>query len=342
MIYERLEKLKQVVKGKKVLILTHNNPDPDAVATGWALSFLLKGKFKIGSVLVYGGLITRAENRTMIRLLNISIKPLEMVNIHSFRTVALVDTQPGVGNNSLPPSVRPSIVIDHHGLRKATQGVDFTDVRPNCGSAATILTEYLIEAGLAIKRKMATALYYGIKTDTQDLGRNATDADYKAAITLYPNMDLKALSRIEHPELPRNYFANLDRALHEAKIYGDVILCDLGLLTSPDMVALTSDFLIRISGVRWSFVMGADDFRFIFSLRTRRPNQNAALVARRLINGLGLAGGHGMVAGGQIVKRGFPSEKQKRIAETLQKRFLKIVGRETANEERLLPMEGEI
>ena len=88
--------------------------------------------------------------------------------------------------------------------------------------------------------------------------------------------------------------------------------------------------------------MGADDFRFIFSLRTRRPNQNAALVARRLINGLGLVGGHGMVAGGQIAKRGFPSEKQKRIAETLQNRFLKIVGRETANEERLLPMEGKI
>ena len=339
MIYERLEKLKQVVKGKKVLILTHNNPDPDAVATGWALSFLLKEKFEIGSVLVYGGLITRAENRTMIRLLNIGIKPLEMVNIHRFKFVALVDTQPGAGNNSLPPSVRPSIVIDHHGLRKATQGVDFTDVRPKCGSTATILTEYLIEVGLPIKKKMATALYYGIKTDTQDLGRNATDADYKAAITLYPKMDLKALSRIEHPELHRNYFANLDRALHEAKIYGDVILCDLGLLTSPDMVALTSDFLIRISGVRWSFVMGSDDSRLIFSLRTRRPNQNAALVARRLINGLGLAGGHGMVAGGQIFTKGFTSEKKERVLETLQKRFLKIVGRETANEERLLPLE---
>jgi nanoRNase/pAp phosphatase (c-di-AMP/oligoRNAs hydrolase) len=132
---------------------------------------------------------------------------------------------------------------------------------------------------------MATALYYGIKTDTQDLGRNATDANYKAAITPYPNMDLKTLSRVEHPELPRNYFANLDRSVHEAKIYGDVILCDLGLLTSPDLVALTSDFLIRIAGVRWSFVKEADDSRFIFSLRTRCPNQNAALVARRLING---------------------------------------------------------
>jgi len=342
MISQKLEKLKEAVKGKEVLIITHNNPDPDAIATGWALSFLLKEKFKIGSVLVYGGLITRAENRTMIRLLNIGIQPLKMVNIHSFRTVALVDTQSGSGNNSLPLSVKPSIVIDHHGLRKSTQGVEFTDVRPSCGSAATILAEYLFEAGLAITRKMATALYYGIKTDTQDLGRNATDADYKAAITLYPNMDLKALSRIEHPDLPRNYFTNLDRALHETNIYGDVILCDLGLVISSDMVALISDFLIRISGIRWSLVMGADDSGFIFSLRTRRSNQNAALVARRLINGLGPAGGHGMVAGGQISTKEFTSEKKESVLEALQKRFLRIVGRETAKVERLLLMEEQI
>jgi len=143
MISQKVEKLRQAIKGKKVLILTHNNPDPDAIATGWALSFLLKEKFKIGSVLVYGGLITRAENRTMIRLLNIAIQPLEMVNIHSFRTVALVDTQSGSGNNSLPLSVKPSIVIDHHGLRKSTQDVEFTDVRPNCG-IPVFLAVYLL------------------------------------------------------------------------------------------------------------------------------------------------------------------------------------------------------
>jgi phosphoenolpyruvate synthase/pyruvate phosphate dikinase len=47
MTNKRLEKLEEIVKGKRVLILVHNNPDPDAIAAGWALSYLLKKKFNM-------------------------------------------------------------------------------------------------------------------------------------------------------------------------------------------------------------------------------------------------------------------------------------------------------
>lgn len=335
---ERLERLRSIVeRKKKVLILTHNNPDPDAIAAGWAFSYLLREKLEVGSVFVYGGIITRAENRAMVRLLNIAIKPIEMINVHNFTVVALVDTQPGGGNNSLPSTVRPAIVIDHHGLRKASQKAQFADIRPQYGSCSTILTEYLIEAGLPLKQKMATALYYGVKSDTQDLGRDATAADYEAMIHLYSKVQLKVLPQIEYPDLSRNYFMLFDQALHETVVFGDVILCDLGFLVNPDMVSLMADFLLRISGVRWSFVMGAFNSRVIFSLRTKRRNQNAGLTARRIVRGLGTAGGHGMVAGGQIVTKGLAAEVHERICRNLRNRFLKIVGRESAREEKLLP-----
>ena len=338
---DRLDKLEQIVgRKKKVLILTHNNPDPDGIAAGWALSYLFKERFRVGSALVYGGMITRAENRTMVRLLNIPIRPVEMVSIHNFTVVALVDTQPGTGNNALPLSINPAIVIDHHSLRKASQKVEFADVRPHYGSCSTMVTEYLIQAGLSIKKKLATALYYGIKSDTQDLGRDATEADHAATIRLYSSVQQRILSQIEYPELSRNYCTLFDQALHDATIWGDVILCDLGFLVSPDMVPLMADFFLRIAGIRWSFVMGLFDERVIFSLRTTRRNQNAGLTARRLVRGLGQAGGHDAIAGGQVSIKGLTGENQERVRRNLRNRFLRIVGRANAKGEKLVPPHG--
>lgn len=336
---EILTKMRRLVeRKKKVLIMTHNNPDPDAIAAGWALSYLLKEKFGVASVLVYGGIITRAENRAMVRLLNIGINPVDMVNVHNFTVVALIDTQPRAGNNVLPPSIRPAIVIDHHGLRKTSQEAEIVDIRPQYGSCSTIVTEYLLEAGLSIKKKLATALYYGIKSDTQDLGRDATEADHKATIHLYPKVRQKTLSQIEHPELSRNYFTLFDQALHEATIQGDAVCCDLGFLVSPDMVSLLADFFLRISGVRWSFVMSRYDGRVIFSLRTKRRHQNAGLMARRMVRGLGTAGGHGMVAGGQITTKGMTAPEEEKVCQNLKGRFLRIIGKENAKKEKLIPV----
>jgi nanoRNase/pAp phosphatase (c-di-AMP/oligoRNAs hydrolase) len=154
---EKLEKLRAIAQNKKVLILAHNNPDPDAISAGWALGYLLRRKFKANCQLAYGGLIARAENRAMVRLLNIDIKPLDSLNIRYFEVFALVDTQPRAGNNSLPPRIKPSIVIDHHGARKFSQGVEFADIRLHYGSSATIVTEYLLQAGLPIPKTMANA-----------------------------------------------------------------------------------------------------------------------------------------------------------------------------------------
>jgi len=334
---ERLQRLKAVAQNKKVLILTHNNPDPDAISAGWALSYLLRKKFKASCQLAYGGMIARAENRAMVRLLNIDIKLLDSVNIRDFEVFALVDTQPRAGNNSLPPRIKPSIVIDHHGARRFSQGVEFADIRLHYGSSATIVTEYLLQAGLSIPKTMATALYLGIKTDTQNLGRHATEVDYHSAIALYPKVLLKILSQIEYPDLPRDYFIDFDRGLHEAEIYGKVVFCDLGFLTNTDMVALMADFFLRFSEISWSFVMGTNDSRLIFSLRTKRSNQKAGRLARRMVKGLGTAGGHGRTGGGQIPIQRIPSEKTEKLREAIQRRFLKLVGQENARQERLLP-----
>jgi nanoRNase/pAp phosphatase (c-di-AMP/oligoRNAs hydrolase) len=335
---DRFNRIEGIVRGEKVLILLHNNPDPDAISAGWAFSFLLKKRFHVGSLVVYGGRILREENRAMVRLLRIPIKPLEEVetDLRRYKIVALIDTQPRTGNNSLPKSAAPSIVIDHHPLRKKTLGVPYLDVRPRYGSTATMLTEYLLEADLSFTRRLATALYYGIKSDTQNLGRGADEADARAATFLYRKVLLMRLSQIEYPELPRRYFSEFDKAIHRSKIYQNLIVSEMGFLRNPDMVGLISDLLVRISGVHWSLAMGRDDSHLIFSLRTKHRNQNAGRMAQRLVKGLGTAGGHGMVAGGQIRIDGVLTEKEGQLSEILERRLRKHLGLEEAKEEDLI------
>jgi nanoRNase/pAp phosphatase (c-di-AMP/oligoRNAs hydrolase) len=274
----------------------------------------------------------------MVRLLHIVLKPIASVDLHRFEIFVLVDTQPRSKNHSLPFSIQPSIVIDHHDPRKDTPPIEFLDIRARYGSTSTIVAEYLIQAGLLSGKKIATALYYGIRSDTLDLGRQATEADFKAAIALHPQTQLKIVSKIAHPELSREYVLDFDRALHEARIYGDIILADLGYLRNTDMVALMADFFLQFTNIHWSLVLARDGESLFFSLRTRRFKTNAGRIAQQLVKDRGAAGGHDQVAGGQIPLLGLPSEKIEDWSQVLAKKFLKMVGKEGALEERLLPI----
>jgi nanoRNase/pAp phosphatase (c-di-AMP/oligoRNAs hydrolase) len=204
-----IERLEGIVKRKrKVLILIHNSPDPDALASAFALKYLLHAKWNVGSVIAFDGMIGRAENATMTRLLKIEMKPVSDISIRDFSVVALVDTQPGAGNNALPRGIVPEIVIDHHvPIYSRTLKAPFHDVRTDYGSTSSILTEYLMSAGLEpLHRKVATALLYGIKSDTRDLGRQTTPQDMEAYLDIFPHALFKILSRIEHPKVSRCYF----------------------------------------------------------------------------------------------------------------------------------------
>ena len=161
----KLVKLFELVSRKrKILILTHNNPDPDSLASAFALKYIFKVRCHIDSIIAYGGIVGRAENRAMIKHLKMDVKPIADITIKNFSVIAMVDSQPGAGNNILPKSVLPTIVIDHHHpIRAKSRKVPFADVRTGYGSTSTIVTEYLKETDIPnIDRNVATALLYGI------------------------------------------------------------------------------------------------------------------------------------------------------------------------------------
>ncbi len=319
------EKLLTLLKGKrKVLIITHENPDPDSIAAAFGLKHLFRKIAGISSVIAYSGIIGRAENRAMIKILGIDLVPLNTVSPRNFSVIAVVDCQPHTGNLDLPKGVFPSIIIDHHPLRKTSLKAEYLDIPKDVGSTSTIVTQYLRSSGVEVDRKVATALYYGIKSDTRDLGRQSTDADIRASIHLFPHILQKKLSRIEHPDKPRQYFEELNSVLNSARIFGDAIISRLDVISWPEMIGEFADELIQLEGIRWCMCYGRHNGSVLFSIRAKRTNYMAGLLAHKIALGIGKGGGHETFAAGKIdVAQAL--KKVKDPEDILVKRFLKEV-----------------
>jgi len=328
---EKLDRLYDLVRNKrKILVATHTNPDPDTIASAYAIRHLFSS-WGLNSVLVYGGMIGRAENKAMINRLRIPLRSIQTVNPFNFKIIALIDAQPGAGNDPIPPSLLPSIVIDHHPARKRSllKEVPFVDIRPGYGSTSTILAEYLQESGAEMTRRVATALYYGIKADTRDLGRDAHEIDVEMSSRLYPKVLLKTLSSIEYPRLPREYFRIIWKALDMTVWYPGkkVLVSELGFIMDPDMVPVMADFLIRVEGTKWVLVLGELDHEVIFSLRTTSHTQGSAdRLSRIMIKAIegGSAGGHDAMAAGKVALP--PAVRGQEMQEKLKDRFLRKLG----------------
>lgn len=294
-----LERLKAALdSARDLLILPHNDPDPDAIASAVALQYLLEHHFEAHAGIRYSGIIGRAENRALVDYLGHDIQPL--LSALPSLPIILVDTQPGAGNNPLPAGNAVLAVVDHHPLRPATEEAAFADVRPHFGACATIVANYLRASGLALPTTLATALFYGIRSDTMALGRNVDQADVEAYIYLQALVDTDALIEIEQAQVPPAYFHSFNKALEAARVYGDVLIADIGVMAYPDLVAELADWLLRLQGIDWAICIGIYHNSLRLAVRTRRHDGGAGHVAQTIVGGDGLAGGHGTMAGGQI------------------------------------------
>ncbi len=284
----------------RVAILTHNNPDPDAIAAAFGLARVIRQTQGANSQILYGGIVGRANNRAMVRHLEI---PIQHITLHSqldFDHYCLVDTQPGMQNNMLPDSIVPLLVVDHHPLPDEGAAPDYFDHRLELGSTSTIITQYLTSHDVEIDSRLATALFYGIKTDTEGLARDSGELDREMFFFLYPKIDPELLNRIENPDLSIEYYRDIGDAVLSCRVCDHVLIADLDDSSTPDMPAEMADFLLRMNGVEVAFVYGLYQGIVHFSLRTSLPALRLGRLALVLVNEIGTAGGHNRAAGGQI------------------------------------------
>lgn len=321
---DKLKKLKESFKNcATLLIVMQSNPDPDAIASAYALKKLANSLGELQCSII-GGTIDRAENRMLVEYLGISLREPDL-DVTKFDLIAMVDTQPGTGNNPLPSGIIPNIVIDHHPVNKFTRKCKCTDIRNKYGATATIMYEYLKIAGVTIEPKMATALLYGIKSDTQDLGRDARQEDFDALHALYKFANLRMLSNIQRGLVKRDYFQMLCNVLGNAKAYPNAVISSLGYLESPDMIAEACDLLLRDEKTCWSLVYGFTKDHISISLRTSQVEIHADSVIKKIVARRGTGGGHPSYAGGQIPLKKHTKTEKKNLEKVIKEKFLAAI-----------------
>ena len=321
----RLSELRAAAGSGPVLILTHDNPDPDALASGKVFATLLKSAWNITSRLLYGGTVQRAENHVMLNLLTPEWEHIDVLTgLDQYSALILVDTQPGAGNNPLPSTHTPDIVIDHHHpIRKKMGVVPYSDVQPDIGATVTLANQYLEAAGVVPDSDLATAMFYGLKTDTRGLSRGASSADKATYLKLLHLIDYMKLNQIEQAGLSQTYFRAFSLGLRAALFYTRSVVADLGTMLRPDLAAEMADLLIRLDEAQAVLCRGIYDQSLHLSIRTKLLGQDAGLLIQQVIISPGRAGGHGTMAGGQIPLA--RQEKNLLVDETF-RRFLEVMG----------------
>jgi len=300
MTKQHLDELDALMKDqKKLLIVLHNHPDPDALAGGLALKYLTETRYGLKARIAYSGLIGRAENQALVKELEIPLSKIEMIHPETYDRIAMVDTQPGAGNNSLPAGSPCHLIIDHHPKNRGTRArVMWID--ENLGTTATIMIQLLELADLSIPSRLATALSYAIRSETQDLGREASTMDIDAFLSVYPKASMRKLARIAFPSLPRFYFETMGQALSGAQIYRHLLTAYLGVIPMPEIVAEMADLLLRHERITWTLCAGHYQDSLYISMRTSNIRGRAGKLLKKLVPSSNLAGGHDMFAGGRI------------------------------------------
>src|SRR3954463_9088963 len=275
----------------RVLILLHNDPDPDAMASGLALRNVLR---RTKQTAVIGALqgATRPENLRMQNLLDIQVEIVTAEQLPGFDRVAMVDVQPHYFGEAFH---RVDLVIDHHPEQPGYSAV-FKDIRANYGSTSTILTEHLRAVDEHISERTATAMLYAIKSDTLFFNRQANRVDLEAFSYLYPLADAAMIRKMEGAEITMERLEYVLKAKQNGRMIEQVFCSFIGASPREDFIPYVADFYLQLEDVKWTIVAGIVNDALVMSVRNLGYSRNAGEFVRKYFADIGSAGGHRAMA----------------------------------------------
>ena len=283
-----------------VTIQCHDNPDADAIASGYGLYCFFRDQGKDVRLLYAGKNRVRKANLTlMVEKLGIPLKYLAHPGEEPVDGLLItVDCQYGAGNVTQIPA-KEIAVIDHHPLEVIC--TEKMRLQPNLGSCATLVWTMLQEMQYPVEKNkdLGTALYYGLFMDTNQFSElsNPVDMDMRESlnfdknqITLFrnSNISLKELEIAGVAMLRCNYNDDYQFAVIHSQP------CD------PNVLGLISDFLLQVAGVNTCVVYNEDSGGYKYSVRSCIREVNASELSDYLSEGIGSGGGHYEKAGGYI------------------------------------------
>jgi nanoRNase/pAp phosphatase (c-di-AMP/oligoRNAs hydrolase) len=302
-IRHRLERLKKICDGAKdVYVIIYANPDPDALASALVLKKILETKERAVTI-GYTGAIGRPENASMIRRLKIPAFPVSEEQAARSDAIAIVDSQPHFFTDFNLP--RCDIVIDHHPLRDALPA-GFVDVRPDYLSTSSIMTEYLRAAGVRLTKNLASALFYGIKTDSRRFMGDMSSGDMEAVRWLREKADRDIVNQIEFSQFSWEGLDYFSIGLVRRRFLNGVMFSHLGPVPFFDVCVQVADFFIRVENVSWALVTGVVGDTLVVVFRNDGLKKDAGYLAGTTFGGIGSAGGHQSMGRAQVRQDALP------------------------------------
>ncbi len=272
------------------------NADPDAIGTAMAVKRLLR--YKVKSVTItHPNEIRRLNNQAMVERLKVPLVRMKDVKISEYSKKVIVDSQP----NHLPAfeKIDFNVIIDHHPVG-GDWDAEFVDIRPEYGATASMAVEYLRAAGLKPSVALATALFYGIKVDTQDFEQKSVLADGISFRYLFNIASRSLVRKFELTDLRRSELKYFNIALDELKYSKGRYYSHVGRVRSPDVLVIVADFLNHVGDIDWVFVSGIHGEKLVVIFRCDGYRKNAGKLAEKTFGDLGSAGGHKGAARAEI------------------------------------------
>lgn len=297
-----------------VAVLTHPNPDPDAMACAAAVS-RLADHVDTDVDVFYPGEIRHHQNRAFRTVLDLDLQHLETSADLQGQPVILVDHNVPRGFHGAE-GLEPVAVVDHHPGNGT--GSDFTDVRDEYGACATIIAEYLQDVDaellgpddpidenrddLLIPTEVTSALVFGILSDTSHLTDGCSPAEFEASAYLYPAIDRDSLNRIANPHVDAETLEVKARAISGRDVRPPYAVSDIGNISNVDAIPQAADELVNLETVTAVVVVGDDGDTIHLSGRSRDDRVHMGEVLEDVTNEIPMAagGGHARMGGGQI------------------------------------------
>jgi len=305
---ERFEQL--LAEREEVAILMHPNPDPDAMSCAMAVD-AIADSVGTDATMQYSGQIRHQENRAFETVLDLDFERVSDASELAADDVVLVDHNTARGFSGAD-TVDPIAVVDHHPGDGA--GRRFTDVRTDHGACATILAEYCEDIGWEttdpagdagpdeLDTETATGLVYGIQSDTNQLTKGCSAAEFQAAAYLYDGIEEDLLDRIANPEVDAEVLEVKARAITDRDVRNAFAFSNVGDVSNVDAIPQAADELLRLEGVTAVVVAGVKDGTIHLSGRSRDDRVHMGKTLRAAVEDIPMAeaGGHARMGGGQI------------------------------------------
>jgi nanoRNase/pAp phosphatase (c-di-AMP/oligoRNAs hydrolase) len=270
--------------------------DPDSMASAMALRRLFWRRVRVTSI-YHTNVIKRADNLAMINLLKVDQKHIRKLKPQNFTKFAIVDSQPS--HNDLLNKYKYDIIIDHHPFVSQSKA-RFIDIKEEYGATSSIMTEYLRAAGIKPSPRLATALFYGVKTDTDNFVRDSTPNDINAFRYLFQFVNVHIIKKIESSELTKNTLQSFKTAINNLIFVKDKIFIPMDNVSNPDTLVLMADFFMKMAEVTWSVAAGISGKKLVIIFRYAGFSLDAGKVVQKLFGQYGSAGGHKSAARAEI------------------------------------------